>query len=475
MTTTVSTPLDVIILAAGKGTRLQSQLPKVLHPLFEQPLLRYVVDAAVPLSPHRIIVVVGHDKERVTEAVEAMATDYPSINFVTVTQEPQQGTGHAVQCVAKAVPDLSPTALLLSGDVPLVTTPDLATLLSAHQQGGHAVTVMGADVPTPTGYGRLLTSQGNLTAIVEEKDASDDERRITQVNAGLYALDTQKTLPLLANLSNSNAQGEWYITDVVALSLQANHTVGSAMLADWHSMQGVNNRADLARCMASLNERHVNAHMANGVTVVSPASTFIGPNVAIGADTMIYPGCFLAGHTTIGPKCTIGPNTRLTHAAIGQKTTITESVITDSAVGDNALVGPFAHIRNGAVLGNQVRLGNFVEVKNTTVGDNTNAAHLAYLGDATVGQQVNIGAGTIIANYDPVRKQKHPTTVGDGAMVGCNSVLVAPVQVGDNACVAAGSVITQPVSDNALAVARAKGKEIPHWVTRQQKAPSQTA
>ncbi len=463
-----TSPLDIIILAAGKGTRLKSELPKVLHPLFDTPLLGYVVRAAAALNPKRIIVVVGHQKEEVSSAVLAMAKGYPAIEFVTVVQQPQQGTGHAVQCVANAVPDLAQTALLLSGDVPLVTTPDLAGLLSTHQQGGHAVTVMGANVPTSTGYGRLITNNNQLTAIVEEKDASEEERRITCVNAGLYALDTRKTMPLLANLSNSNAQGEWYVTDLVALSLQANHTVGTAMLDNWHTMQGVNTRQDLADCMASLNQRHINTHMANGVTVVSPSNTFIGPHVSIGADTTIYPGCWLAGNTNIGGHCSIGSNATLVNVTVGHNTVITQSTLSDSTVGNHTTVGPYANIRNGSVLGNHVRLGNFVEVKNTTIGDNTNAAHLAYLGDATLGQQINIGAGTIVANYDPVRKQKHPTTVGDNAMVGCNSVLVAPVQVGTNACVAAGSVITQPVSDNALAVARAKGKEIPNWVVKNQ-------
>jgi bifunctional UDP-N-acetylglucosamine pyrophosphorylase/glucosamine-1-phosphate N-acetyltransferase len=461
---------DVIVLAAGKGTRLKSQLPKVLHSLMRLPLLEHVLRGVESsgINLGQRCVVVGHQ----AHVVKEFLADRSGEAWSPVLQEPQCGTGHALQEVAKAV-TLGDCVLLLSGDVPLLRAETLALLKQTFDEqranNNVAMVVVGATVENPTGYGRLLqSSDGQLQAIVEEKDATDEQRSIPLVNAGIYALHWPTVAPWLSQLSNNNAQNEVYVTDLVAIARQHQQSVGVFTLSDATEMLGVNSRGDLAECHRLLNERTTHHWMAQGVTLIDPATTWISPEVLhIGADTVIEPNCQLLGSISIGENCTIGANTQLVGAvSIGNHTSVRASVIQDSTIGDHCTIGPFAHIRHQTVVADDVRVGNFVEVKNSTIGDSTNAAHLSYLGDSDIGSHVNMGAGSIVANYDPIRKTKHRTSIDDHVKVGCNSVLVAPVLIGKNACVAAGSVITETVAPDALAIARPRQTTILGWVSK---------
>lgn len=464
---------DVVILAAGKGSRLNSQLPKVLHPLLGKPLLGHVIAAVHQLMEQpstnrlalgRIVVVVGHGRQQVEDYLATITSDVP---IVTVVQTPQQGTGHALQQVANQLLDLAETVLLLAGDVPLLRGASLADLLASHQRASASITVLGATVANPTGYGRLIVAGNALQRIVEEKDTTDAEKVVKVVNTGVAAYHWPTISPLLEKLSNANAQGEWYATDLVGLANTAGYPVATVLLDDADDMQGVNTRVDLAHTERLLQER-INRHwMLAGVTMADPQTTWIGPDVKLEADVTLEPGTRLLGQTTVASHATIGPWTTLTNAIVGSRSTVYQSVVTDSIIGEQCTVGPFAHIRNQCVLGNHVRLGNFVEAKATTIADHSNAAHLAYLGNATIGHHVNMGAGSIIANYDPIRLTKTHTTIGDGAKVGCNAVLVAPVTLGEDTCVAAGSTVTRDVADGDLAIARSRQTVVEGWVTTQ--------
>lgn len=460
---------DVIILAAGKGSRLKSSLPKVLHPLLGKPLLGHVIQAALAVKPSKITVVVGHRKEQVIDYLNTLSLPCP---IETVVQSPQLGTGHALQQVQAQITSLSDTVILLSGDVPLLTADSLQKLQATHQKTQAAITVLSAKVDNPTGYGRLLTKQGNngqisCSGIVEEKDATNVQRKIQDVNAGVYAYHWPTVAPLLNKLSSDNAQKELYATDLIGLSTQINQTVSVCQLNNPDEMQGVNTRVDLARTQALFQQQINTQWMLAGVTIVDPSSTWIGPDVHIEPDVAIQPGSQLLGHCKIGQHTTIGAWSTLTNTTVGEQSTILQSVISDSTIGNHCQIGPFAHIRNQCELSNHVRLGNFVEAKATTIGEHSNAAHLSYLGNATLGSNVNMGAGSIIANYDPIRQVKHHSTIGDSSKVGCNSVLVAPANIGNGSCIAAGSVITETVKDDDLAIARSRQKNITHWVSRQ--------
>ncbi len=456
-----------VILAAGKGTRLKSELPKVLHPLFGKPLLMRVLDTLGGLQAAEACVIIGHGREQVTQALAAYEADY---TIQTVVQEPQLGTGHALLQVRQKLADwqnFTGDVLILSGDVPLLTVETLATLLETHQGTQNDLTVLVATMDNPFGYGRVITEGHTVLRVVEQKDASEAEKQVQTINTGVYCLNWAKISPLLEQLSSDNAQGEFYLTDVIALAVQAGYRVGLSHLDDPDEVLGVNARTDLAQCHAVLNERTLNRLMAEGVTVLHPASTFIAPEVRIGADSTVLPGCYLQGDITIGKRCMIGPHTTMSGVVeIADDVKILQSVVRDSRIGAFTNVGPFAQLRDGVEISHHVNIGNFVEVKKTRIDHHTNAAHLAYLGDAELGTDVNIGAGTITANYDPVRDIKERTIIADGAKVGSNSVLVAPVSVGENASVAAGSVITKDVKPWNLAIARGRQVEINGWVKR---------
>ncbi len=456
-----------VILAAGKGTRLKSELPKVLHPLFGKPLLIRVLDTLGTLSVDEACVIIGHGREQVTQALNAYTTGDV---IRTVVQEPQLGTGHALLQVRQKLSDwqdFTGDVLILSGDVPLLTAETLSTLLETHQSTRNDLTVLVATLENPFGYGRVITEGQTVLRVVEQKDANEAEKQVRTINTGVYCLNWAKISPLLEQLSSDNAQGEFYLTDVIALAVQAGYRVGLSHLDDPDEVLGVNARADLAQCHAVLNTRTLNRLMAEGVTILHPASTFIAPEVRIGADSTVLPGCYLQGDITIGQRCLIGPHTTMSGTVeVADDVKIMQSVVRDSRIGAFTNVGPFAQLRDGVDISHHVNIGNFVEVKKTRIDHHTNAAHLTYLGDAELGSDVNIGAGTITANYDPVRDIKERTLIADGAKVGSNSVLVAPVSVGENASVAAGSVITKDVRPWNLAIARGRQVEINGWVKR---------
>jgi bifunctional UDP-N-acetylglucosamine pyrophosphorylase/glucosamine-1-phosphate N-acetyltransferase len=464
------TDMAAVILAAGKGTRLKSDLPKVLHPLFGKPLLMRVLDTLGSLKPKEACIIIGHGREQVSEALDAYETSYL---IRTVVQEPQLGTGHALLQVRKKLTDWADyqgDVLILSGDVPLLEADSLKALMDRHHREKNDLTLLVATLDNPFGYGRVLIdnhSGGKVARIVEEKDASPEEKQVKAVNTGIYCLNWPKISPLLDQLSNNNAQGEFYLTDVIALAVSAGYAVGIAPLDNADEVLGINSRADLAHCHEVQNRRTLNRLMADGVTIIHPASTLIAPEVSIGADTTILPGCYLQGNLTIGRRCTIGPHTTMSGTVVvDDDVKITYSVVRDSRIGRFSTIGPFAQLRDDVELSHHVHIGNFVEVKKTRIDHHSNAAHLTYLGDATLGSEVNIGAGTITANYDPIRDIKEQTIIEDGVKIGSNSVLVAPVTIGDHASVAAGSVITKTVPPWDLAIARTRQTEIPGWVKR---------
>jgi len=463
----MSGDLKAVILAAGKGTRLKSELPKVLHPLFGKPLLIRVLETLETLNAAEACVIVGHGREQVSEALDACVS---KAKITAVVQEPQLGTGHALLQVRQKLTDwanYNGNVLILSGDVPLLEAGSLSRLLAAHQDSQNDLTLLAATLGNPFGYGRVITEGRTVTRIVEQKDATEVEKAVPLVNTGIYCLNWAKISPLLEQLSNNNAQGEFYLTDVIALAVKAGFRVGMEHLDDPDEMLGVNSRADLAVCHDVLNRRTLNRLMAEGVTILHPATTFIAPEVTIGADSTVLPGCYLQGNVTIGKRCTIGPHTTMSGTVVIENDVkVLQSAVRDAQIGSFTSVGPFAQLRDGVEISHHVNIGNFVEVKKSRIDHHTNTAHLAYLGDATLGTDVNIGAGTITANYDPIRDIKEQTIIEDGAKVGSNSVLVAPVTVGQNASVAAGSVITKDVAAWDLAIARGRQTAISGWVKR---------
>jgi bifunctional UDP-N-acetylglucosamine pyrophosphorylase/glucosamine-1-phosphate N-acetyltransferase len=467
--------VDLIVLAAGKGTRLKSDRPKVLHSLFGKPLLHHVLEAFEALPIGQALAVVGHERQQVCNALESWRLPFP---VRTIVQDPPAGTGDAVRCVARSqTPPQARDVIIAAGDVPLLKSASLQQLLSTHREQANHLTLVAAQLDNPTGYGRVIVNleTGEAKEIVEEKDATPAQKAVRLVNAGLYCWDWQAVSPLLEHLTAGNAQQEFYLTDIVSLAAAEGLKVGVMLLEDALEMTGVNSRQDLAECHQLLNERTQARLMAEGVQIIAPQATWIGPNVEIGADTVVYPGCYLEGEISIGRHCAIGPHTQLGgRVRIGDRVTVAHSVVRDAEIAEDAWVGPFAHLRDGVSVSHHVKIGNFVEVKNTSLGDRAAAAHLAYLGDARLGADVNIGAGTITANYDPIREAKHQTIIEDRAKVGSNSVLIAPVTIGEDASVAAGSVITKDVAPWDLAIARGRQTAISNWVkkTRASVTPS---
>ncbi|MEB3286529.1 MAG: bifunctional UDP-N-acetylglucosamine diphosphorylase/glucosamine-1-phosphate N-acetyltransferase GlmU [Vampirovibrionales bacterium] len=466
--------LSAIVMAAGKGTRLKSQTPKVLHSLFGKPLLGWVLDSLSDLAKTTPIdktwVIVGHGREKVDQSLQCLDSALPAIHLQpSVIQEPQLGTGHAIQQVKASVTDLSGAVLVLSGDVPLLRTESLEMLVEKFIESDADLTLMAAHLENPTGYGRVIVDSASqqVQKIIEEKDANATEKLTTLVNTGIYCLRWESISPLLDKLSANNAQAELYLTDAIAHAVEDGLKVTWVHLEDPLEMCGINQRLDLSICHEILHQRALSELMQNGVTLLHPGSTLISPKAKIGADTVIYPGCTIESDVEIGQGCTIGPNTTMIgHVRVGNHTMVLQSFLRGAEVGNHCTIGPFAHLRDQAILKDNVRIGNFVEVKTTEIDANTNAAHLAYLGDASLGQDVNIGAGTIIANYDPIRDIKHRSVLEDGVKIGCNSVLVSPVNIRERSCVAAGSVITEDVAPWDLAIARQKQSSIPQWVKK---------
>lgn len=445
-------PRVAVILAAGKGTRMKSSLPKVLHQAAGRPLLAWVIEAARVAGCEKILVVIGHGAERVREEISGDDLGW-------VLQEEQKGTGHALAQAESAV-EGDAVVLVLSGDVPLVTPATLDRLASAAEAGWGALAV--ADLPEPGSLGRVIAEDGAFRKIVEARDASPDELKVTTVNAGLYALPAPEIFGYLRKLAPNNAQGELYLTDAVTNAGLDRWPIRLVALDNPDEALGVNDRTELARVHRLLVDRHLRDLMLSGVTILEPERTLIEPGVRVENDTVIHPGVSLLGHTSVGSGCTIHQGAWLRNTTVAEGVTIEPYSVLDGAeVGDGCRVGPFARLRPASRLLSGARVGNFVEVKSSVLGAGAKANHLAYVGDATVGEGANIGAGVVTCNYDGTRKSA--TEIGRGAFIGSDTLLVAPVKVGDGASTAAGSVVTKDVPDGALAVSRVRQKNLEGW------------
>jgi bifunctional UDP-N-acetylglucosamine pyrophosphorylase/glucosamine-1-phosphate N-acetyltransferase len=451
--------LEIIILAAGQGTRMKSRTIKILHRAAGRPIIDYVLDLAAVLAPHPPVMVIGHQRDDVQKAVGDRAR-------YTVQAE-QLGTGHAVlQAAAVVGPVAGKRVLILSGDVPLTRPETLRRLLEEHERAGNALTLLTMKLPDPGMYGRIVRdTDGAVMRIVEAKDASDDEKMIDEVNAGIYVFSGEHLFDNLRHLGKSNAQGEYYLTDLLHTIRAGGHRVGAVMAEDPVEALGVNSRSDLAQVEGEIQRRVVARLMSEGVTFRNPATVVIDSTVTIGADTVVYPFVVLEGDTRIGSDCVLDPGVHLTNVTVADDVHIKTGTVAENAIiEEQAMVGPYAHLRPGTKLGRRVKVGNFVETKKATFGEGAKASHLSYIGDATVGADANIGAGTITCNYDGVRK--HETIIEDGAFIGSDSQLVAPVRIGRGAYVGAGSTITKDVPPDSLALSRAQQKVIEGWAKK---------
>ncbi|MGY1705458.1 bifunctional UDP-N-acetylglucosamine diphosphorylase/glucosamine-1-phosphate N-acetyltransferase GlmU [Geodermatophilus sp. SYSU D00697] len=450
----------VVVLAAGQGTRMKSATPKVLHTLCGRSMLGHVLAAAEPLSAGHTVVVVGAGREQVEEHLAAVAPDARP-----VFQAEQRGSGHAAAVALDAVPEVDGPVLIVNGDAPLLRPETVTALVDEHRAAGNVLTVLTAVVDEPTGLGRIVRdADGAVTAIVEERDATDEQRAIREINAGVYVGDAAALRRSLAGLGEDNDQGEQYLTDVLGLLVAEGARVGGAPAEDPVDVLGCNDRRELAARRRTLNDRLLDELMRAGVTVVDPATTWVDVTVTVEADAVLEPGVQLQGATAVATGAVVGPDTTLRDTAVGEGASVVRSHVLGAVVGPEATVGPFSYLRPGTRLAAGAKVGAFVETKNVTVGEDSKVPHLSYVGDATIGRGANIGAATVFVNYDGVAK--HHTTVGDHVRIGSDTMLVAPVTVGDGAYTAAGSVITQDVPPGAMAVARGRQRNVGGWVQR---------
>ena len=459
--------VHVVVLAAGQGRRMKSSLPKVLHPVAGRPIIEHVLGSAWSLDPATVTLVVGHG----AEAIQRRLTGRQSLRIAL--QVPQRGTAHALQQAEPLLAGRTGTLVLLSGDVPLLASATVRRLLETHHAAGAAATVMTAVVERPYGYGRIIRTGGRIARIVEERDASPAQRRVREINSGVYAFDMAPLFDALRAIAARNVQGEYYLTDLIALYRRRKLSVETLIVEDPREVRGVNTRSELSEVGAIMRQNKNEELMAAGVTIVDPATTYIDPDVEVGADTVIHPGVVIQGHSRIGLACEIHGCVRIADSELADRVTIHNfCLIVGSRVADGAAIGPFAHLRAATEIGKEAKIGNFVELKKTSFGAGSKANHLSYLGDATVGANVNVGAGTITCNYDG--EKKHETVIEDGAFIGSDAQLIAPVRVGKGAYVAAGSSITDDVPPRALGIARGRQTNIEGWTERKKAAPAKT-
>ena len=445
-----------LVLAAGQGKRIKSDLPKVLHKVCGKEMLKHVIDSIRNSGIDDIDVIIGKGAELVKERTLDKKVSYS-------LQVEQLGTGHAVKCAQEFLNDKKGVVAIFTGDTPLIKQSTIERLVSDHIKNNNAATILTANVDDPTGYGRIVRENNQVLKIVEHKDCNEEELKITEMNSGLYCFDIELLVDALGKLENNNEQGEYYLTDVIEILKSENKSVG-AVVTDYEETIGVNSRVQLAEAEEILKNRINLKHMENGVTLIDPKTTYIGIDVEIGKDTIIYPNNILEGNTKIGNNCLLYQNSRIADSIIGDEVDIQSSVILNSSIGDNTTVGPFAYIRPETTIGKHARIGDFVEIKKSTIGDGTKVSHLTYIGDAEVGSECNFGCGTVVVNYDGQNKYK--TIIGDHSFIGCNTNLVSPVTVHNNTYIAAGSTITSEVKEGDLAVARAKQRNISGWVEK---------
>ncbi len=449
-----------IILAAGMGTRMKSEKPKVIHEVCGKPLCKWVIEQSEKAGAEDVIAVIGHKAELVKETLGGCCR--------WALQSEQKGTGHAVMQTADMLVGKTGVCVILNGDTPLITAETIREAVEYHISSKNQATVITAELDDATGYGRIVrNAEDEVVRIVEQKDASEEEKRITEINSGMYVFDIESLLSALDRITPNNAQGEYYLTDTLEIIRNDNKRVGAFVIGDNDEIRGINDRFQLYEAEKIMTARINKAHMKNGVTIHMPETVYIEDGVQIGADTEIFGNVFLKGNTKIGRDCLIGQGSRIENGIIADRVTVQTSVILDSSVGSDTNVGPFAYIRPYCTVGEDVKVGDFVELKNSNIGSGTKVSHLTYIGDSDVGENCNFGCGTVTVNYDGSKKYR--CTIGDNAFIGCNSNLVAPITIGDGGYTAAGSTITDEVPENALAIARARQVNKTEWNDRRKK------
>ena len=445
-----------VVLAAGKGTRMKSKYPKVVHKVCGKEMVNHIIDVSKKSGVKDVVAILGHESEVVKNVLP--------VDTMIAMQTEQLGTGHAVKMAKEYIND-EDTIVILCGDTPLIKEETLKRLFDYHIENEYTATVLTTVVENPTGYGRVIRDEnGDLLKIVEQKDGNPEELATKEINSGIYCFKGKMLRESLDLLDNNNAQGEYYLTDTVKILRDKGFKVGAFNGSTIEELMGVNSRLELSKAEALMRKRINEFHLLNGVTIIDSAATYIEADVEIGQDTIIYPGNVLEGNTVIGKNCLLYPNSRINNSIIGEDVEIQSSVILESEVGNNTTVGPFAYIRPQSVIGKNVRIGDFVEIKKSTIGNNTKVSHLTYVGDAEVGEGCNFGCGTVTVNYDG--KNKNKTIIGNNSFIGCNTNLISPVTVEDNTYIAAGSTITNDVKSGELAVARAKQRNIEGWVDK---------
>lgn len=446
-----------VILAAGQGTRMKSKLYKVLHPILGRPMIQYVIKALSPSKVEKLVTIVGHGAEKVSKEVGSKSE--------FVIQEEQLGTAHAVMQAKDILSKEEGTTIVVCGDTPLITDVTFEKLFEYHEQTGSKATVLTTEFDNPAGYGRVIRDKhGNVSRIVEHKDASEEELNEKEINTGTYCFDNKALFAALEKVNNNNAQGEYYLPDVIEILKKEDEKISAYLMTDQDESIGINDRVALAEAEAIMKRRINKQHLRNGVTITDIDNTYIGPDVEIEQDVTIYPGTTILGNSSIESDAIIGPNSEIRNSLIGKASVIRQSVVFDSKIGKQVKVGPFANIRPETDVGNDVKIGNFVELKKTSLGNDTKVSHLSYLGDAIVGENVNVGCGSITVNYDGVNK--YETKIESNAFIGCNSNLIAPVTIKEGAYVAAGSTINKDVPKESLAIARARQENKDGYVSK---------